>query len=129
MWCRPPNVTELYGVVALAMDMGTLPPTHGGRAARSQVLADSHVELQRQRLRRKAGVIGASLVMKLTMHGELAGHGSFGTAEKRFDREFLGVDVQLLLERKWEAQSFARWIGDPACHNVAGRHQLDSCGN
>ena len=93
------------------------------------MLADSHVELQRQRLRREAGVVGASLVMKLTMHGELARHGSFGTAEKRSDCEFLGVDVQLLFERKWKTQSFARWIGDPACHDVAGRHQLDSCRN
>ena len=93
------------------------------------MLAHSDVELQRQRLRRKAGVIGASLVMKLAMHSELSWHGSSGTAEKRFDGKFLGVNVQLFFECKWKTQSFARRIGDPACHYVAGRHQLDPCWN
>ena len=99
------------------------------RATRDGTLAYAHVELQRQGLRGEAGVIAASLVVKLTTYRKPARHGSFGASEERLDGEFLRVDVQLLFESKWKAQIFARRIGDPAGHDVTGRHQLDGGGN
>lgn len=69
------------------MDMWTLPTMSGGRGTRS-VPANSYVELQRQGLRREAGIICASLVVKLAMNREPARHGGSGAGEEGFDREF-----------------------------------------